>query len=216
MGLSADARTVVVLRELRGLTQDDLASIAGYSDRTIRRVESGQSVSPQVLLDIAAALDTEVNEILSEDGRALSITLQKQIVREFLEAMDQQDISVALGRVSEYIEVVWSGPLSLPFVGVHHGKSEFERAIRRHRDLLETDNVGERSLVATEAKTVIVTGKKLLRVKGNCVQGEAPYCLVCDITNRLIHRLECIIDYSALFSPLPLLVDPARADEEGH
>jgi transcriptional regulator with XRE-family HTH domain len=72
------AKTVRALRIERGLTQPQLADLAGLSDTWIRRIEAGK-VSPSLdtLAALASALQVEVTALLRSDRPA---TLPERIV----------------------------------------------------------------------------------------------------------------------------------------
>lgn len=54
-----------VLRDLKVLTQEKLAEIAGVSERTIRRLEAGENTERKTLLMVLDALGTNIEEIES-------------------------------------------------------------------------------------------------------------------------------------------------------
>jgi len=68
-----------ILREERGLTQEDLSKMIGVSSKTISRYESGESKPryPRIYDDIAEALEIDKLDLLSsEDAFILSIKEQ--------------------------------------------------------------------------------------------------------------------------------------------
>ncbi len=68
-----------ILREERGLTQEDLSKMIGVSSKTISRYESGESKPryPRIYDDIAGALEIDKLDLLSnEDAFVLSIKEQ--------------------------------------------------------------------------------------------------------------------------------------------
>jgi transcriptional regulator with XRE-family HTH domain len=59
-----------VLRERRALSLSDLAQLTGLSRVTINRIENGkQKPLPRTIRKLAKALDVEVEELTSEQGR---------------------------------------------------------------------------------------------------------------------------------------------------
>ena len=58
------------LREIRGMTQEDLARAAGYTDRTsISKIESGKADPKQrSLVRLAAALNVRPSDLLATDN----------------------------------------------------------------------------------------------------------------------------------------------------
>ena len=60
----ANSQRVRALRENRGWTQEELAANSGTTDRTVQRIEAGQSVRADSLRAIANALEVEFTELL--------------------------------------------------------------------------------------------------------------------------------------------------------
>ena len=64
------ARRIAWFRELRGLTQDQLAERAGLSRMAVNDAESGQThMDMRTLVTLAAALETSVGVLLAEIER---------------------------------------------------------------------------------------------------------------------------------------------------
>src|SRR5580692_1838824 len=64
------ARRIAWFRELRGLTEDQLAERAGLSRMTVNDAEGGQvHMSLRTLITLAAALETSAGVLLGEVGR---------------------------------------------------------------------------------------------------------------------------------------------------
>ncbi|MCA9261289.1 MAG: helix-turn-helix transcriptional regulator [Planctomycetales bacterium] len=63
----ANGRRISYLRHLHSWTQEQLGSVAGYSERTIRNAESETPIAMQTLIDIAGALEVELCEIMAAE-----------------------------------------------------------------------------------------------------------------------------------------------------
>ena len=64
------AKRIAWFRELRGMTQDQLAELAGISRMSVNDAESGQThMSMRTLVKLAAALETSVGVLLAEVER---------------------------------------------------------------------------------------------------------------------------------------------------
>ncbi len=59
----SNGNRIRLLRDMRCWTQQQLASVAGYSIKTIWKAESGGALKRQTLADIARALDVPIQEI---------------------------------------------------------------------------------------------------------------------------------------------------------
>jgi transcriptional regulator with XRE-family HTH domain len=56
------------VREDRGLTQEQLGTLAGVSSRTIIRLEGGRFPSPATTVALAEILKTDVRDLMTPDG----------------------------------------------------------------------------------------------------------------------------------------------------
>ena len=70
---------VKILRELKNLTQTELAEKSGLSLRTIQRIESGQSLKGFTLKAIAQTLETEPENLFSQEEKDIQIDRAKLI-----------------------------------------------------------------------------------------------------------------------------------------
>jgi transcriptional regulator with XRE-family HTH domain len=61
--LTSQAEAIRQARNAKGMTQDHLAKAAGVSDRTVKRAESGEAISDETMLAIAAVLEMDVGTI---------------------------------------------------------------------------------------------------------------------------------------------------------
>ena len=69
-------------RENRNWTQKQLAQRAGYTERLIRKAESGRNISVGTIDDLATALSTTEQQIFPED----MITCYESLARSFTDA----------------------------------------------------------------------------------------------------------------------------------
>jgi transcriptional regulator with XRE-family HTH domain len=65
-GVRVDGATVQRLRRSKGLSQQQLAQIAGIAERTVRNAEKGQVLESHIANYLASALDVPLNEIVAE------------------------------------------------------------------------------------------------------------------------------------------------------
>ena len=70
---------VKILREQKNLTQTELAEKSGLSLRTIQRIESGQSLKGFTLKAIAQTLETEPENLFSQEEKDIQIDRAKLI-----------------------------------------------------------------------------------------------------------------------------------------
>jgi len=78
------ARRIAWFRELRGLTQDQLAERAGLSRMAVNDAESGQThMDMRTLVTLAAALETSVGVLLAEIERNAEVMAADEARRRF-------------------------------------------------------------------------------------------------------------------------------------
>lgn len=78
------ARRIAWFRELRGLTQDQLAERAGLSRMSVNDAESGQThMDMRTLVTLAAALETSVGVLLAEIERNAEVMAADEARRRF-------------------------------------------------------------------------------------------------------------------------------------
>lgn len=110
-GRIPDPENILRLRYQLGLTQEDLAMKAGYTTRTIQRVEQGQPASIQTLACIAEVLGTDIDQIISDSGEGPKDTTTVEIrisldsgdtdafIEKFMKAFLDLDIDATVLRV---------------------------------------------------------------------------------------------------------------------
>jgi transcriptional regulator with XRE-family HTH domain len=87
---------IIIARQKKGLTQEELATLAKVSTRTIQRIESGESIPRSFTLKaIAGVLDQPYEQLLAGEADALTIpaTSQKDVTRHFLQLFNLSCLS---------------------------------------------------------------------------------------------------------------------------
>jgi transcriptional regulator with XRE-family HTH domain len=114
------------LRERRGWTQEKFATVAGYSPRLIRKVESSASLNPETIADIAEALSTSETPIFPED----LVSDPEGAARLFVESYDRHEVDLLAHCRHILAEdlVFWcaGAGLGCPFGKEFHGLNEFQ------------------------------------------------------------------------------------------
>lgn len=76
MSLHKGLTRIEVARRLRGLSQQELAELAGLSTPTVRRLEHGKTTRAYAVLRIAAALERPVEDLFDGEGRPRPMTVR--------------------------------------------------------------------------------------------------------------------------------------------
>ncbi|MCC7335069.1 MAG: helix-turn-helix transcriptional regulator [Pirellulaceae bacterium] len=86
-GLCVCGNRVRDLRILRGMTQTELAKLAGYSERLVRKAEAGGSLSQTTIEDLADALSCQHSKVTPSDLCSSPETL----ARTFVDCYDEHE-----------------------------------------------------------------------------------------------------------------------------
>ncbi len=128
---------LVYLRERKGLTQQQLAEVAGYSERLISKAESGQAISTAAVADLAEALSSENEPVYPED----LITDPVSLAKEYMAALHTQGNGIvdAIQRFldDEVIFRISGDPKHFPFAGEHCGIEAVRRVFEIFFSILE-------------------------------------------------------------------------------
>jgi transcriptional regulator with XRE-family HTH domain len=125
--LACNGALVRFFRRQRGWTQQQLAVVAGYTERLVRKAETGQRLNADTIEDLAEALSTRsciVNpEDLITDPRAAVWTYIESFAR-----YERQLVARAQDVLAQNIHIICPGnPNFLPFAGTYDGLDEFDR-----------------------------------------------------------------------------------------
>jgi transcriptional regulator with XRE-family HTH domain len=128
---------LVYLRERRGWTQQQLATVAGYSERLISKAESGRPISATAVDDIAGALSIAEEQIHPEDIISDPLARAKEYVTAHY--IHQADIirSVRHFIDDDVVHVMHGDPSVIPFAGTRRGIDELEETFRVFFSLME-------------------------------------------------------------------------------
>ncbi|MCA9258065.1 MAG: helix-turn-helix transcriptional regulator [Planctomycetales bacterium] len=165
--VNCNGKQLAFYRKACGLTQSELATREGYSERLVRKAESGASVMGVVLRDLAAALSSPDSPISPED---LSSD-PEQMAKILLHAFKQHEaewVSQIRHLLSSQVTVRCAGdPAKIPFAGEWNGIDDVDRWVRiffatmHHR---EKDYYNPRFI--TQGNMVVAWGEDWYRVRG--------------------------------------------------
>lgn len=125
------------LRKTRGLTQEQLAELAGYSPRLIRKAESGRSLNADTVEVIAEALSTPAApvspETLTADLRAMVRAFSVSYAHDEIELVSQVKSIFA----PNVIYKMAGDPELIPFAGEYHGRGGVDQWARNFFNTFE-------------------------------------------------------------------------------
>lgn len=134
---ACNSELLCYLRERKGWTQRELASVSGYSERLISKAEAGRPISRDTIADLAESLSSAEETIYPEDLVCDPVMLAK----EYFSALhtQQKDIVAAIRHFldDEIVYRIQGDPAEIPFAGEHRGIAAVERAYEIFFSLLE-------------------------------------------------------------------------------
>jgi transcriptional regulator with XRE-family HTH domain len=193
-GIVVDAKRLKQLRQARGLTQLELAVLAGVAERTVRNAEIGRRIRPDFVKFIAIALEVEITDLAGEPVE-LRIARREQrnadLVLEALAAVaGERDFSVLRSLLAPNILVRIPGPSQIPFAGEFRG---FDR-VQTCFDLCEQAVTYERPPELTEIRSsgnfVVISGTDCIRAMPTRKIYSGSWMHICEYDKGRLVRLD--------------------------
>lgn len=126
------------LRKRRGWTQVELATVAGYSDRLIRKAESGSSISVETIEILAEALSDDERTVYPNELISDPLELSKAFVAAY-NYKRAELIPTIRHFLHEDVVFQFSGdPELVPFAGKHVGIEAVDKASKIFNALMVT------------------------------------------------------------------------------
>jgi len=154
---TCDGKRIAEIRSSQGMTQPDLAKKTGYSERLIRKAESGDAVTYTAIREIATALSQNDHTVQFED----LIFNPEQLVKQFLHAFAFFESEMA-AQVEHFIDeafvLVCAGdPQQMPFAGEWKGiegldqwaRSFFRILVRPQKDFYKPEFLTSGNIVVS-------------------------------------------------------------------
>ena len=118
---SCYGKQLVELRKKLGLSQNELAKKAGYSERLIRKAESGEAITSSAIKDIAMALSINGHVVHPEDLICNPTQLTKLFLQSF--ATFESEMATHVKHfIDEHFTLNCAGdPGKIPFAGERNG-----------------------------------------------------------------------------------------------
>ena len=191
--VSAIGKQVSFYRKKRGLTQKQLAKIAGYSERLVRKAEADGSLSAITIRDLAAALSQEGAVVLPED----LIYSPESLALEFLAAFAEYEAGM-IAHVEHFIDpqavLFCAGdPEKIPFAGEWHGVDGFDRWARLFfTSLVRPEKDFYKPEVLSHGNTVIMWGQDLAHAP------DLPFPPIW-VTQRFVFRQGKLLRFESMF-----------------
>jgi transcriptional regulator with XRE-family HTH domain len=166
-GIQIDVARFRQLRRARGLTQPELARLAGVSERTVRNAESGRRIRLEFLRYLALALGIEVTDVIHDHDELRTALLEQRRVDHILTAIaaltSERDVSEYISLATRNLSLNMLGPPEVPFCGEFRGSDGIRRAADISRECLLYERPHEVDDIRSSGNLVVISGRDWCR-----------------------------------------------------
>jgi transcriptional regulator with XRE-family HTH domain len=161
-GIHVDGQRFRDIRKARGLSQVELAALAGVGERTVRNAESGRAIRLDFLRYLASALGVDSLDIAvtTEQVRA-AVGAESRSAR-VLTAIEvlakHRDFSELYNLTDKYVRIAMPRIPRMPFGGEWRGHDQFRRLEELTNESIEYDRPPEILEIRASGKFVILSG----------------------------------------------------------
>jgi transcriptional regulator with XRE-family HTH domain len=199
-GAAAHGPKIKRLRKQLGLTQAELAQIAGCDVKTVGRAEQGQTLDTYILRKLAQALGVAYAAIVREPKAPMNHeSLHAQLAHAWFEAFFQGDVSALAKAFRRGGTMRIPGEAELPGAGFFRGRQELSEGFASIFALIEVRPVA-RGKCEVDAKDqhVFARGRALLTARGKSTPCLLEAALVFRFQQRRIAELVVYFDTLAV------------------
>jgi transcriptional regulator with XRE-family HTH domain len=168
-GIQVDVARFRQLRQARGLTQLELAHLAGVSERTVRNAELGRRVRLDFLRYLATALEIDIADVVHTNDELRTALREQRRVDRILNAIQAHtnggDLSEFFQLVSKDVFVNVPGPVQFPISGEYRGVDGFKTFLDRSITAFDYELPPEITETRASGNLVMFSGFDRLRVK---------------------------------------------------
>ena len=124
--IPVNGHRVQSLRQSAGMTQEELAQKAGYSDRLVRKAEASSPLRKSTIADLADALSTATQKVTIDDLMFCPEIISIDIAAFLLNGSMTSTVPVEDLIHPRFVLTVAGHELSIPFAGAHNGATACE------------------------------------------------------------------------------------------
>lgn len=171
-GAQASGEQIHSARIARGLTQEQLASLAGIDVKTLRKAERGQGIDLGILTRISFALDLDISKLIvvRRSPHELEIHRRDALLR-WNRCFNAHDMGGLLCLYHDHAVLHLPGEPDIPFAGEHRGKEAIRRANEIAWKTFETEPMLNEDLsLLVSDNTVVLSGKCGVRLPDGCTE----------------------------------------------
>jgi transcriptional regulator with XRE-family HTH domain len=207
-GILVNAKRFRQLRYARGLTQRELAHLAGIGERTVRNAEAGRPVRLEFLTFLATALGVDVTDVVDDRDELRTALREQRRVEHILEAIEahakERDYTELQNLVSQDVVLNSPGPSEIPFAGEYRGIDGLRTFFDRSAASIAYDQIPEILHIRTGGNLVVVSGFDRLRAIATGKSVSGPWMHVYEFNNGHIVRIDnwgCIAEIQNALQP---------------
>jgi transcriptional regulator with XRE-family HTH domain len=201
-GVHVNAALFQRLRRARGLTQRELAKLAGVGERTVRNAESGRRVRLEFLRYLAIALQAEAMELVDDADELRAALAAQSRVDNLLTALDaigrELDMSELVSLADINVLVRCPGPSQVPFCGEYRGPDGILRLGEINQQQLAFERPPEIQEIRTSGNFVILSGRDWSRAIPTGKSFSTWWYHIYEFSEGRLVRFDNIGDMSAL------------------
>jgi transcriptional regulator with XRE-family HTH domain len=198
-GAQANGEQIQSFRQSRGLTQEQLASLAGIDAKTLRKAERGHRLDLGTLSRLSFALEVSVSSLIVVTCTPQELEIRRRdAVLRWHRAWDAHEMEELLSIYHENAVLHLPGGPDIPFAGEHCGKEAIRQCHKIAWSTCETDAVGTEdfNLFASD-NAVILSGKKGVRLPNG-----VSVALTCLQIFTFAERSDLVVDQLVEFDTL--------------
>jgi transcriptional regulator with XRE-family HTH domain len=196
-GAMANGKNLKAARTIRGLTQEQLAALAGVDAKTVRNAEQSKRLDVGSLARLALALGTELHRVIrSPNPLAAMLAARRKAVEKWQAAWKARDMNALLALYHEQAALHLPGGPIIPFGGEFRGKESVQQVAELAWAIIATirPTFQDHSLIVSGAIAVLYGACGLRRPDGAEIRLSSTHLFTFDKRLIIDHR----VDYDTL------------------
>jgi transcriptional regulator with XRE-family HTH domain len=184
---------ILGLRQVQGMTQEQLAERTGLDVKTVRKAEQGKRLDLGTITKLCFVLQTELGHLIRPTRSAREIEIRRRdVVINWQRAFNNRDLSGIMRCYDEYAVLHLPGAPEIPFGGTFRGHKEIRRATQIYWKSCPTELMDDKDYsILVSYDTAVVQGHKGVPLPDGSIS-QLHYTQLLTFVGELIvdHRIE--------------------------